>query len=155
MSLHNSTTTLWCVSNLSWVALTWDISPEKFLQGYPFWGHRCPLGQHSPPLPPSFLHVSYFLMLLLAIIHLLMIVLCLELNYYSLNPKTILICIEQNITLISVIYISTDLKKTVSWLLRVLGRWKKDILKIISHRNLYLIHNTRGGVANTIKVLPI
>ena len=99
--------------------------------------------------------VPYALMLLLASRGVFMKILCLELNYYSLNPKTILICIEQNITLISVIYISTDLKKTVSWLLRVLGRWKKDILKIISHRNLYLIHNTRGGVANTIKVLPI
>ena len=104
-------------------------------------------------------------------IHVLMIILCLVLNYYSLNLKMTPIHLDPKKTLISVLYISL---KSTTHSTQILGlifdrtclflhlhmeSGKNDILKRIACRKPDLAYNTQGWVypyvVNSAKVFPI
>ena len=113
---------------------------------------------------------SHALMLLLYSRCVLMVILCLELNYYSLKLKITPICIKLKRTQMSVIYISVYLTKPATWILGTIFNClylslnllaegdEKYSLKSMDHRKPDLKYNTKGKQHKGIvlyRVLPM
>ena len=109
-------------------------------------------------------------MLLLLIRNVVMVILCIELNYYYLNPKITPIFLDPNRNSISVIYIAIDLTKLFTWILSTLINCDHLHLKPhvegdehdrLKHAGIKpdLMRNTNGKVYtyifNRVKVFPI